>query len=157
MSAKPRTDDTTPTAPCLAPDDLEAVKRAVVAGPLDVERVQFVARPFAIVGGIIAVGGFIIYCTLTVSTFMHETRAFQVSVTAKVEENGEAMRLMTKQLAIVTERQNNVIGDRWRFSDQQPWAYQLERANRDVLREGGNKGLVVPEPVAKPSPPPHDE
>ena len=157
MTAKPRNtdNDDKPAAPCLSPDDLEAVKQSV-RGPVDVERVQLVARPFAIAGGIVSIGGFIIYCTLAVSTFMHETRAFQADVFAKVEANGHAMLQITKQLATVTERQNGVIGDRWRFSDQQPWAYQLERANRDVLRENGNKGLIVPEPVAKPTPQ-HDE
>ncbi len=153
MSAKHRNpDDATPAPPCLAPEDLESVKRAVAPAPLDVERVQVVARPIAIAGGVISIGGFIIYCTLAVSTFMHETRAFQGSVTSSMEATGEAMKAITKQLATVTERQNGVIADRWRFSDMQPWAYQLERANRDVLREGGNKGLVVPEPVAKPAP-----
>jgi len=150
MSAKPRNDDDKPAGPCLSPAELERVKEAVTQ--VDAEKTKLILRPAAI--GVAVM--FIIGCTWSVAVFMHEARAFQRDTTEALETNRKAITTVSNQVAtiatqvgVLTVKQNNVIGDRWRFSDQQPWAYQLEKANRDVLREGGGKGLVVPEPIAK--------
>lgn len=134
-------DELKPSSSCLTEAELQSVRDAVV----NTDRWTFLIRPGAIVTAV----GFIIWCTLAVSGFMRETRAFQIETTESLEVNRKAIASVSATLATVVTKQTNVIGDRWRFSDQQPWAYQLEKANRDVLREGGGKGLVVPEPITK--------
>jgi hypothetical protein len=102
-------------------------------------------------GFVASVVGFIIYATFTVSGFMSQVRTFQDRTTEAFAENKSEIRKVADKVEVLTARQNNVMGDRWRYSDQLPWTYKLEQANRDLLRDDGGKGLVVPEPIAKPS------
>ena len=123
--------------------------------PVDVEKTKWSARPIWVASLVIIIGGFVINSTVAVASFMHETRSFQSASLEDRKELTEAIRSLTKHVQFITDRQNNVIADRWRFSDMQPWTYQLERMNRNIVREDGNKGLIVPEPVAKqPAPQP---
>jgi hypothetical protein len=153
MSAKRTTepsDETLPAPPCYVPaEELAAEKRKSRLLSVDPEKVQISVR----LGLVASAVGFVVWSTVGITGFMHSVQAFQAQTTVALAENKAEIRAFSAKVEILAARQTTVMGDRWRFSDQQPWAYQLEKANRDVLREDGKKGLVVPEPVAKPNGP----
>jgi len=152
MTAKrSTTPDDAPAGPCLTDTQLDQVGDAVARKRVfDPERTQLTMRLGLIVSSI----SFIVYATTAISGFMRDMHHFEQSATAQLTTTGKRLSDMRTTLDTVVARQNNVIADRWKFSDQQPWTYQLEKANRELLREGGGKGLVVPEPTIRPTPQP---
>jgi len=98
------------------------------------------------IGGIVSTVTFIVWATFAVSTFMHEMRGFNLFAKTALEENKADHTRIGIITETLTNRQNGVLADRWKFSDQLQWSYRLEQANREIVRDPG-KGLIVPEPV----------
>ncbi len=99
---------------------------------------------------IIASVTFIVICTWNVSKFMNSVQGFQTTTDIRLGALEASMRISADATREIREEQRSLYDDRWRASDMKEWRRSLDYLNREVLRENGSKGLLVPDAIGAP-------